>query len=751
MSTTDRALYTIGVVVEGIGSDPSKSGGLAFCCGEPPTSSDYQWFESLINPPPSIEDEVDPFTGKIRTSGFNFRFANLDEIAVNLGYTAANESYELFSDLTDVATSIELVGSAPGLGSSIIWIDDEAILLSNYNFDNGTKTIYSCVRGYFSTSAATHESGAWVYTKNPYIKQRRVQVIRYDRETNTEVVKWTGYVTGPPTTDRKGVIQQLNADSTLAALQRATINRNAPKLSVNGVLAILRPGTVEASSDATESTVQKPDQFLTAPLWLQIDDTICQAFVSNLGTISVNSQPFTAWGAPLLEGIGEDEYRRQWDGYELLVVDGANKAASSTHSLGTAGRWFRHPLAIAMAGFLSTGGSDVVAPFDCLNIQWSAGANPLWFDLAGILQVIRKNTVTIDHLVLGWDGEPLNWFEFSTQVLLRPFGFYWSLTEEGLITISRMRSLGIDDFVNSDSVEILPDHLENKGFLASYNYVTALVGELPWREADRVAVIARDGRRSDSLRRSAFDDIDDLEFDLRTQRSVANNGEVQARLLSTVIRGYYGIPVIGVTVLDSDLTGASYDLGGFLSPLASDLVTPWFVDNTGTRVLLDVKLEQATGQIIGRRFDFKTGTYDLTLLLTSYRSGVAVDWRAPSGKIVSQASEVVTLVANQFHVDEADASYFEVGDTVDIWWAEGTYAGDSTARLVTAVSGNNLTISSDFVSLSAGQILRLANYDEYLSVHGNPIDGYTGVAYAFIADDSTRTIGAAGDAGDVYG
>lgn len=751
MSTTDRALYTIGVVIEGIGSDTSKSGGLALCYGEPPISSNYEWFESLVNPPASVEDEVDPFSGTIRTSGFQFRFANLDLIAVNIGYTAATESYELYSDITDAATSIELVGSVPGIGGTVIWIDDEAVLLSTYDSDDGTKTAYSCVRAYFSTRANSHASGAWIYKKNSYIKQRRVQVIRYDRETGTEIVKWTGYVTAPPTTDRKGVIQQLNADSTLAALQRATINRNAPKLSINGVLAILRPGVIEASSDATESTVQKPSQLATAGLWLQVDETMCPAFVSNLGAISVNDFPMVAWGAPLLDGIGEDEYRKKWDGYELLVVDGTDKTASSTRKLGTAGKWWRHPLAIAMAGFLSTGSDDVDNQFDCLNIQWSVGANPSWFDIDDIVQVIRNNAIRIDHLVLGWNGTPYEWFSFCSQVFLRPYGFYWSLTEAGLITISRVRSLGVADFVQAPTVEILPDHLESKGFLASYNYVTALVGELPWRDADRTAVIARDGRQSDSLRRSAFDDIEDLEFDLRTQRSVDNNGEVQARLLSTVIRGYYGIPVIGVTVLDSDLTGASYDLGGFIAPIAPDLVTAWYVDNTGSRRLLDAKSAQATGQIIGRRYDFKTGTYDLTLLLTSYRSGIAVDWRAPSAKAVGQAGAVVTVSQNQFHADEADASYFGVGDTVDLWWADGVYAGDGDPRLITDVTGNAITVNAAFMSLAAGQIIRLAEYDTYRSVHSNPITDYTDVVYAFLADDSTRTIGTAGDAGDVYG
>lgn len=724
---TTRNLITIGVVIQGVGDDPNFVGGLALYYGDMPEDTTYQWVNALTETPASIDDRSDPFTGNISASGFTFDFAFSDIPATKLFSLASREAYYLVGTIDATDTSITLSGAGTDLAGTVVWIDDEAIRLDTYTGDSSGNRIYAVTRGHFSTVQTPHLNGRFVYDRNYYVKARTVILVAYDHETGSLTQKWRGVVMESPKTSDDGTRFSISANSLLSILLRKKINEDAETLTITGSLMTNRNRQDLIGSVQPRGYKQTHRYTNDTPRFthIQVGDTLMRTGYDSTGRVGIFNTVKREWGAPDFEG--DDNLNVSEEGGEIFVIDGDNRDASSTYDLGD--NW-AHPFAVALALCISGGGESA---WDVVGDRWSCGASPDYFDIPLIEQAIAANPdLKIQRMQLGWDNEAIEWFTYAQEVLLRPNGHAWGTTEAGKIFIYEMASIAIDELAGATDVEIIEPRLLDDGPVATYSKVFGVLRGLPWQKERRITFLSKDGRLQDSRLKSGLLD-NHTEIDLTTFRADQVTGAVTARLASLVTRGYFGLPVIGVKVLDPSLTGSDYRHGGIVKLSGEALAQAWLVDKDGRRVRFEDAGVAAVGRIIGRKYNTGNGTYDLDLLLVGYRSGVAIKWRAPSARLVSASTTTLTVEENAFHADAADSSFFGVGDAIALWSPAGALLEEF--KVITAITDTTIVTDTAFTSPVAGSIVRLANYDDYRDNRSNPVAGVSEVVYVYHAKE----------------
>lgn len=155
-----------------------------------------QWASSVLpclrrgSIPPGMSLSIDPATGTSDAGGLSVQTTDISAIMGDVGVSAATT---LDGALSASATSVDLV-SASGLPSNgKIWVGQECIsylsIVSN--------TLTSCTRGALGTYATKHSDGARVYTSNPAILKRRVELSWQDAlapSTSTAWSRWVGFI-----------------------------------------------------------------------------------------------------------------------------------------------------------------------------------------------------------------------------------------------------------------------------------------------------------------------------------------------------------------------------------------------------------------------------------------------------------------------------------------------------------------------------------------------------------------------------
>lgn len=121
-----------------------------------------------------------------------------------------------------------------------------------------------------------------------------------------------------------------------------------------------------------------------------------------------------------------------------------------------------HPLKIALAFLVSTGTATVDSSrtitagdngaYDTLPMDWGLRFPAASVDVAGIERLADQNALFAVSIPL-W--APIDDFrKWSAQELLAPFGYYWTQTAEGKITIRTMESPTIDDGTNATAITL---------------------------------------------------------------------------------------------------------------------------------------------------------------------------------------------------------------------------------------------------------------------------------------------------------
>ena len=770
--------YSYGIAIEGVGLDTTKTAGTIWHFGDQlsaaaQTASTFDW-EGGTNSNAGlvqqtsmkISTSVDPFTGDLRDSAFSFELHYSDTAAQNLIYLQVETVLSMSggasvgANLSDSGTTITIDGTGDtGLANTVVWIADEAILLGTHN-GSGEYAVSGGTsgRGIYGTTATMHRINEKVYTANNTLAGRRVRLYQFDHSDSSLVVKWTGFVNDHIGTVGDGLKIRIPCQGLLSVLKGAVINRGAP-LKADAMAWMfagnsLQPsGYIDHHSKGEQKRVAKAGDTAHKQAY-QLDEAIIFGDYSDTKVSSTkateflrNSSTAHLWDvAPGFDpdAAGEDSlstvgYQRTI--YEVFVVarkiDEEQALASANMFSATRDLTFPfHPAEIAMALLTSTRDTAVSTStilWDCLNYPWSVGAPLAWFDASGISTAIDETQHRkIDQLTLGYDGKPVNAWEVCKSVLLAPHGLFFGSTSAGLVNIGRFKGAAdIKDSINATAITAIPEVLEWAPSRAdSVDVITGTVGATPLGyEGVPITVNARDyatDEANDSLRAALFTQRKEFEIDYQTINA-HNAKELVDGLISKIITLHLASPRIKIRVANAD----TYDIGAYFSFTVDVTKHPenngWFVDNTGAMTSTTTGAS-FIGMLVGRTFDVRAQTYDLTLLLTNYRLGKYPRHRPPSAEVASydQPSSTITTVSSAFASGD-DARTFAATQFVEVWKPNYTLrsgtVGSPDAIEIASVANDSIVLNSAFATDPvAGDIIELAHLT---TATGSPEDGTT--------------------------
>lgn len=746
MATNDH--YSYGIRIEGIGSDTSKTGGIVWYIGSPGiVSSTYEWIggyttgKGLSRRPRKLLHSVDPYDSSVKDASEVFQIHNTEIARESLLFQETEFFLALSGDVAKSgASTLDLVGTgATGYANQPVWIDDECILLGTHN---GSGNYDITTRGLFGTIATKHFDGTAVYSKNNRIYNRLVSLVRYDHSDDTEAIVWRGAVDAEVSTTSNGAGIEVPTRGLFALLRSAQINRVAPNLIADANLKIwhnrdtgnanvyggmLEPRNGRRVGKTTGGTTR---------VWLQVDEALIYGVYSGgyMGAPNVYADSF--------ESLDYEDYRGALETseisekvYEVFVIareldeilDDPINTPLTTNGRSVTGilDYPFHPVAISMALLVSTpNGTADASNYDAFGPDWGVGVPINWFDTTAIDNLIEDSAeVKIDRLILGWDGEPVAVMDAVKKVLAST-GFYLAPTADGLISFARRRKANVEDLATGTSATPLEITLQwSTNRRGTVDNIRAEVGGYPWREPTILQVAGIDyatGEPLDSFRAAAFSSRNEITLDLST-RSDADASLVS--LLNELAERHFATPILRIRV-----PSGTYDVGAFLSVLDPGVTTGegsgWWIDKDGNS-LLDIDTTgdaQFFGQIIAVDHNIQNGGYEVTLLLTNFRSGAFARYRCPSAYVTSVSTNVLTI-QQVFGHSTGDHKQFTVGDFVYIAKPDGSRRAPAGGEIedITAIGGSTITVRNAFGTPPVqGDIVRLAKLDA---------TGGTGVGY----------------------
>jgi len=760
MPTHSTYRYQLGIAIEAIGNNATKTSGYCFLYGsDSPHATSYEYINgALASIPASIETTVNPTTGDLAVSAFTFEFHATDEIAPLLLWQAREDLYRVGDSggITDTDTTITITdrnGAAVafGLQNTVIWVGDECIKLGSYTGSGGVYNIQT--RAFWNSTAQYHDEGRHIYTENingvgnPYIRFRAVRLILFDRDAQDERIIWRGYIDEVETSD-DGTRISVSCLELFAALKNATVNRESRNLAEEVAGMVFGDPNGRLYVTAQGYTEDEPaGKSATAVTWLQVDDALTlHEYASGLivpGTYGAPAALGSGTEYEALDLIGVQDAAQKI--YQVFVVDSERPSQSSTASLSRP----THPLEIVLALLMSTYGPASVGAqaWDGVSGNWGLGIPSDYIDLDSWQSAIEANPdLSVDRLLLGWDGEPVNVWDTITSKLLTPYGYFLGTSTEGKLNVNRFELFDVQQFANASQITALPNTLKwSSSRASSVQQVVFEVGAFPWRDPDVLKISAKDGSQFDSLRAGIFGEKRAWSYDFSTK---TDERTTRALALERINLGFFAMPRLVLKVADFVIDSLDYDMGATVNVSEIDIKDAWFIDVDGNRVAVG-DTTQMVGQIIGRRVDLQSMTYTLTMLLTNYGlGGDYVRWIAPAGVVASSTNNTVTLVANELNSVSTDAAFFTDGDEIKLYSADGVNTGE-TATITR--SGNVLTRSSGTwgANPSAGDIVVLDTYNNYSNT--GVISG-SGIANVYVYQaDAQNDLGSSNDDGHRYG
>lgn len=748
---------TVGLLIKGVGHDEAYPNGVLWCFGEaPPVTSvtqDYYWHTIGIDPPSTIDTYVSWWSGQLSTNAVDVTLAFPDPLVAKFLLSVQDRSKNsLAFAASKTTTTLFLTGpDQDSYENTAIWVGDETIFLGERTL---TGTYINCVRGFYSTTPQAHAQGRIIYDRPQYLKYREATLFEYNWSTNQLQTLVRCYVDqifndGPTVTITTQELSQL--------LEGATVNRESPKIPVDGQLIPL--GGLGLTLDGTfphRSNILRGN----GTTWMQIGDTIIPCdYDASLSVITPMFPPSAIWSdAPPIEPDNDDavDYVSNISTTlrELFIVmrsyfaDPRSLASSKALPVTS----YRHPIGLYY-GFVRSGVE--ASTHDGWLPNWGIGLPESWCDDAGIQDLILKTQdANIDQLILGWDGDDPTLGDLW-QILGHPYGFILAPKKDGTISFARISALDIEAFINADTVNILPGHIQQDPVLdGAFSSVIAKIGKMPWSDPDSVTVASRDGTLEDTTRKAIFDTVRELTYDFQTQYQGKGREEIVSTLLGRVLQGIQSVNQVTIKVLDDDDLNPGYknfDIGSWIRVQCLDPVTQqsaletkvWVDQETGELVHLGVSAKFA-GILVGRSYDITTSVWTLTLLMQSSRSAQFARYRAPSGVITDQGGATTLTLTPEFSSELNE--HFTVGDVVDIAHPDGTlFEGPFT---ITNITGSVIELDVAASTVTVGMVLRLSTFLNYGS-GGDPLNGSIR-AFVFAADTTTELIQAT-DSADLFG
>lgn len=765
---------SVGIAIEGVGDDASKTGGRVYYYGEAPQGSTvYDWNPSLVAPPGEVEFRVNPFTGRTEQSTLQLTLRAGDVEIADFFTKKTRTEHFLDAAITDSATQITIVDRAGAAvttygANDLLWVGDEAFKVTSH----AGAGVYNVTRELFGTSAAAIPEGFRIWTVNPHLRRRVVRLVERDHEAAADSVVWLGYLDNWPT-NKEGTQISVTARDFESFLQNARVGFGSRDLRpfCSAQLVEVRSGRAVAQLGlpaSYRSTVFKTGR-TSSEASFQLGDTMVTTSF-NFGANGWQMEAFDARWLGSSFAYEDDGKPTPLDEkaaiFELLTIIRDKTAKTATRGL----TYPYHPLAIWMAFATSTNGTaeDTSATsWDCLGSVWGLGLPAALFDTSAISALIEDTShVMIDQLVLGWDGEPVS-FDLLDEVLLKPWGFFRGRTQDGLITFQRLEALDVEEFetAKASPVTVIGGATSGQGLTdqlvparsSGTSAIQAKVGELPWQKPRLVYVFADDNQQRDSIRRTQADKLDRISLDFRTVgagvREQFEDADVFGQAIQRAALAGQEIPFYVCRVEAPALSGVSYDVGAVVN-LAQEADSPTFILSTGARGEPSGSID-ATGYIVGARRNIQNESWTLTVLCVN-RGGAAIQWRAPAAELASTltaGNTTCTMEERTFHPNttNTDNLFFTAGDDVE-WWTPDGQRITTTPQVnsVDSVSGAaTVELSASYSGdIPAGSILRLAERSQYsnssvVSGSSNP--------YAYFADVATGDLGTSGDDPNLYG
>jgi hypothetical protein len=748
------AYRAYGVIIEGIGV--GNSGGDCWLGGWHVAASTLGVGgrtcavrrDALAAAPQLSATELDPLTGELRSGSVQITLHATASVTASLlaQAIARRPTTVLQADLTATATSAAFAPAPPTIPGGLLHLGEELVSV-DADLGGGSYTI---TRARAGTQASGHTAGLNAYTAPPWWVGRSVTLVTLELAEDGALigsprVVWQGYLVAAPEASRSTTTIQLRAEDALATLRRVGVNRGATPYNEASPLPV--QGTTSGLTVFGELVprdsiprVRKLDQWATDGLWRAMQ----------LGpSLVLTAQDVTPTGQPELGSPRPSDPDAPIDGpYWELAVWSSQLDAKILAEYGDPGisptlgcDYPYHPLTIAAALLGSSTDRDVEDPliYDVLQPEWSAGVGYL-LDSSTFTQMIERTSyIEVDQLVLGWDGKRTPLYELVTQQLLPAYGFALTVGPGGLLRPIQIGPADVLDFASAAQVAPLPESWAwESGIGGALDALTAIIGELPWREGREIVVTGQGVRVQAGGRATRLVTPRSAEAQYPSLSPTAAEGYGATELVARLIWRYDGLPVVRCQLPEG---AQPYWVGQWVRLLKPDgLLTPILFDRDGARV--DAwDTQPYLGQITSLRYDVQRARYDAELLLANYALGRAAKWRAPSARIKGVGTvglyKVEGLVSD-LDALTSDALAFTVGD--EARWADPALGSFSEPRIVFSLSATGddwwVEIKPDFTTRpAAGDWIQLGQSADYSNAA--VVGASEPYPYAFMTDAAT--------------
>jgi hypothetical protein len=708
---------------EGIGLDASLPGATSWGYGEePPTPGSRDWVDALATQPASIDSSVEPATGEFSLSAFVFELHNLDTVALTFLYQQTRPVGTLTTALTQTATTVVI--SDTTLENELIFIGDETILLGVHG-SGGSYT--GCVRGYHGSQAAPHNAGTGFFTRPPSWRGRGVELVSHS-DSGAAATRWRGLVESISTSD-DGTRVRIACRELWASLMGTKANRGADAIVGHNI--VVRPASSVSDwsrvvgSFQFESTARKASLIASesAPYaFMQVGDALMVAGETGYRTWRLDFQPIDDSGEKLLAtAIDTASVPVTQPVYELFCVHKGFDARLAAIGLdpASATRGYDYPYhPLTIAAVLLFGGTSATydyGAFDTATTRWAANFRALFaFTVLGDIATLIEDTrgIEVDFFLLGWDGAEEDVLSVVSTHLLRPYGFFLGVTDNGQLTIARFGLVDVAayDAAVGNELDALTSPLQigyDSAQGSAIDVIEARVGERPWKAGRNVRLNASGGDSD----RSRLGDNRKWTVDYSTL-DPGNIDTAITRIIALSQMGVFAMPRLTIRVDDAALTGRNLDHGALVTLADLPINEAYLVDADGNRVSTFANNPSFVGMVIGRKFLVAPRTYEITLLFTNYRTGLE-RFRCPSMIVDAKVGAVVSSAfASAFGGIGPDAQQFNQGDEVQFYHASDLTLFSPTVYTIASISSANVTLNADPGSV-VGKIMELALYSDY--------------------------------------
>lgn len=731
---------TVGVMVEGVGQ-ATWQGGVLLLLGSKGLPSGY--FNTLVYPnaivaPPNLSAiGLDPLTGAVRSGALTVQLNASVALCSLFARQARARKVDavLNADVTSTATTADMSGVSGAINpDDLLYLNDELIRVVSLS----AGTVWNIERAYAGTQATGHRAGSNMYRTPPYWLGRAITIYRVELEAVNQTVQsieavWRGYLSEPPSVENSVTTITLRAEDALSTLRRAAVNlaplRHAPAAPVIPFRA--PDGAAEVYGFVPAETGVAFDTSVHRRFSTWISDGACKALQLGQSLVITRGDVIVRPGRPILgstafkvDELVEGPYcevalfSRSVDEW-LLDEYGA---VGPTPTINCAYPY--HPLTIAAALLFSDPVDTDEDPlaYNVLHQSCTLGVGYLANYTAWDNLIQKTSHIEVDRLVLFWDMEPLEVFEFLTQQLLPAYGFVLAADASGLLRPIQIGLADVEQYANAPQVTPISGTWEwTLSAHGALDAIDATIGELPWSPGRRVEVSAKGVRDpSSGSRTTRMAKRADSSVSYPTISEAAAESYGAARLANVLAWRYDGLPIV-TCLLQAD---QPWFLGQYVRLLKpAGLVSPILFDLSGQRVDTLWDTAALIGQIIKLRRDLSRNRYEVELLLTNYSYGKAAKWRAPAARIKSRTGSGTYLIegsTSDFGEAVSDALSLAVGDDVVPRTPTLGNRGTPLARSIVSITPSGpdwlITLSAEFSSVAiAGDWIYLADSVQYLN------------------------------------